>query len=172
MVFGGCFGDGIVTPLNVYISLVFDGNYFTKPYINISLLCLCVCLCPTILLALLCLLTVVQMVVVLTYKTVFPLLIILPNLQTHLCWMDSDITILITPMNPFGQPFLMPSNSEWEAMVVVKNPTAESKSGFQSGTNEPTKIIPLGDRPCLPFNPLYPNRSCLRLTLFQVGGSS
>uniref|UniRef100_A0A7C9FGA1 Uncharacterized protein n=1 Tax=Opuntia streptacantha TaxID=393608 RepID=A0A7C9FGA1_OPUST len=62
---------------------------------------------------------VIPMAVVLTCKIMFPLLILLPNLQTHLCWMDSDLAILLTPLTPLDHPFLMPSNLAWEAMVVV-----------------------------------------------------
>lgn len=59
------------------------------------------------------------MVVVLACKTLFPLLILLPNLQTSLCWMESNLTILINPLTPFAHPILIPSNMDWEPMVVI-----------------------------------------------------
>jgi len=31
--------------------------------------------------------------------------------QTQLCWMESNLTILPNPLNSFGQPILMPLNS-------------------------------------------------------------
>jgi len=48
-----------------------------------------------------------------------PLLMLMPNLQTQLCWMESNLTILLNPLNPLGQPFLMLLNIDWDAMVVV-----------------------------------------------------
>ena len=56
---------------------------------------------------------------VLTSKTVFPLLLILPNLESHLCWMDVDLTILANPLTENSSPTPMPSNSEWEVTVVL-----------------------------------------------------
>lgn len=57
--------------------------------------------------------------VVLTCNTLFPLLILLPNLQSHLYWMEVDLTIVASPTNPTTLATSMPSNSEWEAVVVI-----------------------------------------------------
>jgi len=52
----------------------------------------------------------------------FPLLIILPSLESQLCWMETDLTILANPPSPNPPPSPLSSNSEWEATVVLKCP--------------------------------------------------
>ena len=78
-------------------------------------------LCPLSLPIPLCLRLVNTMVMVLTCNTLFSLVIMMPNLQTHLWWMESDLTLLLNPLNPLGQPLLVPLNSDWEAMVVISS---------------------------------------------------
>ena len=78
--------------------------------------------CPISQTSPLCQLRVTLMVMVLTCKTLFPLVIMMPNLQTPLWWTESDLTVLLNPLNPLGQPLLVPLNSDWEAMVVISNP--------------------------------------------------
>ena len=62
------------------------------------------------------------MTMVLTCKTLFPLVLMMPNLQTLLWWMESDLTVLLNPLNPLGQPMPVPLSSDWEAMVVISSP--------------------------------------------------
>ena len=50
------------------------------------------------------------------------IVIMMPNLQNQLWWMESDLTVLLNPLNPLGQPLLAPLNSDWEAMVVISSP--------------------------------------------------
>ena len=52
------------------------------------------------------------MVLVMTCKTLFPLVIMMPNLQTQLWWMESDLTVLLNPLNSLSQPLLVPLNSD------------------------------------------------------------
>ncbi|KAJ8445573.1 LOW QUALITY PROTEIN: hypothetical protein Cgig2_012461 [Carnegiea gigantea] len=37
---------------------------------------------------------------ILTTTTMFPLLLILPNLESHLCWMEFNLTIIANPLQP------------------------------------------------------------------------
>jgi len=62
------------------------------------------------------------MTMVLTCKALYLLVIMMPNLQNQLWWMESDLTVLLNPLNPLGQPLLAPLNSDWEAMVVISSP--------------------------------------------------
>ena len=50
----------------------------------------------------------------------FPLLLILPNLESQLRWMEADVTLVANPLPLAPTPAPMPSNSEWEATVVLK----------------------------------------------------
>lgn len=60
--------------------------------------------------------------VVLTAKTMFPLLIILPNLEVTLCWMEFDLTIIATPIPPDPMTMPLPLNTVWEVIVILKCP--------------------------------------------------
>jgi len=66
-----------------------------------------------------CLFLVAQMIVW-TTKTLFPLLLILPNMESHLCWMDVELTIMADPLTNNPPPTSTPSNSKWEVIVVLK----------------------------------------------------
>jgi len=65
---------------------------------------------------------IVVLMAVWTTKMMFPLLLILPNLESQLCWMEADVTLLANPIPPPPTPTQMPSNSEWEVTVVLKCP--------------------------------------------------
>ena len=64
----------------------------------------------------------VVLMVVWTTKTVFPLLLILLNLESHLCWMDVNLTIMANPLSDSSPPTPQPSNSEWEVTIVLMCP--------------------------------------------------
>ena len=64
----------------------------------------------------------VALMVVWTSKIMFPLLFILANLESHLCCIEVDLTIMANPLNPNPPPTLTSSNSEWEVTVVLKCP--------------------------------------------------
>lgn len=83
---------------HIHCILVVYSGYFTVLCLFLRLLLLC----PLI----------VILMVVLTCKTLFPLIILLPNLQAHQCWMEVDLTIIATPINPSTPATPMPSNSE------------------------------------------------------------
>jgi len=129
--------------LAVYISRKMWDVDFTAVYLN------CVCplcivgLCPNNPLPVHCLRLVVQMVVVLTCTTMFPLLIQLFNLQTKLCWMKSDLTILVSPLSPgptYTDAFkFLGSHGSHHQLLV------EPKYSTQHGPNEPTRVLLVGD---------------------------
>ncbi|KAJ8441521.1 hypothetical protein Cgig2_026322 [Carnegiea gigantea] len=65
--------------------------------------------------------TQISPMVVLTTTTVFPLLLILPNLESYQCWMEFDLTIIANPTQPDLGPTHMPSNSVWGLIVILKS---------------------------------------------------
>ena len=73
----------------------------------------------------------------------------------HPIRMDSDLTILINPMNPLGQPNAHRFRVGGDGSGV--KPDAESKSGFQSRTDEPTRVLPLRESSTLHRQSPMPN---------------
>jgi len=78
------------------------------------------------------------MVLVMTCKTLFPLVIMMPNLQTQLWWIESDLMILLNLLNPLGQPLPVSLNSDWEGHGSDFKSILDSKSGPQYGVSQPT----------------------------------
>ncbi|KAJ8426841.1 hypothetical protein Cgig2_025246 [Carnegiea gigantea] len=46
-----------------------------------------------------------------TTTTMFPLILVLPNLESYLCWMEFDLTIIANLIQPATLPMQIPSNS-------------------------------------------------------------
>jgi len=65
--------------------------------------------------------------VVLTSKTMFSLLILLPNLKTHVCCLQSEITLIAFLLDPTDPPTQPPSNSVWDVLVVLIFPAPVPK---------------------------------------------
>lgn len=49
-------------------------------------------------------------------------LLILPNLESYLCGMEFDLTIIANLIQPDPVPMSMPSNTVWGVMVILKSP--------------------------------------------------
>lgn len=54
--------------------------------------------------------------------TMFPLVLILPKLESYLCWMEFNLTIVANPIQIDPISTQMLSNSVWGVMVVLKSP--------------------------------------------------
>ena len=139
--------------------------------------------CLSLLPLLLCPFPVVSMVVW-TTKTMFPLLLILPNLKSHLCWMEVDLTIIVNPLTTNPPPTQTSSNSKWEVTVVLKCLLLSQNFVLNFQESQPPRNVPLGQLSTsttpvinhtstqdIPPRPLvYPLRSLLHVACLAVSG--
>ena len=74
----------------------------------------------------------------------FPPLLILANLESYLCWMEFNLTIIATPMQLDLGPMQMSSNSIWGGHGHSQIPTPEPKFRSQLLEGNTAGLIRIG----------------------------